>query len=137
MSDKEINDLLCFGHDIKYDNGVVILSPEKSFNTIGIENRLLRSPTSSEDIAGRDKLRQAYEQGEILRSAYPELDLSSVEKQISRTNMTVLNIPVFFPEEEYKTGSEYLEELNSQLYSQGLQDIIDEINRQLEGGSAE
>lgn len=134
MSDKELNDLICFGTDRDNRDGVIYSVQENTFNTVGIENLFLRSPTSSESIADRDKLRQAYEQGDMMKTAYPELDLTAVEKQMSSTNMTVLNIPAFFPDEKYKNGSEYLEELNRLLYSQGLQDIIDEINRQLEGG---
>ena len=131
MSDPELNDLLCFGPDRKYADGAVAVTPENSFNTLGIQNLLLRSPRSDENIASHEKLRDAYEQTDTV-AASAELDLSSVERQISATNMTVINIPVFFPEDNYKTGSEYLEELNRQLYSQGLQDIIDEINLQLE-----
>ena len=124
-------DLLCFGPDRKYADGADAVTPENSFNTLGIQNLLLRSPRSDENIASHEKLRDAYEQTDTV-AAPAELDLSSVERQISATNMTVINIPVFFPEDNYKTGSEYLEELNRQLYSQGLQDIIDEINLQLE-----
>lgn len=131
MSDPELNDLLCFGPDRRYEDGVVAVTPESSFNTLGIENLLLRSPRSDENIAARDKLYKAYEQTDAV-TAPTELDLSAVEGQISSTNMTVINIPVFFPGGEYSTGSEYLEELNRQLYSQGLQNIIDEINLQLE-----
>lgn len=37
-----------------------------------------------------------------------------------------------FPSDEYSSAEEYLTELNNRLYDAGLQDILDEANRQLE-----
>ena len=47
-------------------------------------------------------------------------------------NKVLKTIDYDFPSKEYKTGKEYLDKLNDDLNSAGLQDILDEVNRQLE-----
>lgn len=131
MSDAELLDLLHFGPDRKYEDGAV---PEDTLHfTEGLDNLLVRTPLKSEGKEYTEGLRKSFE--EYGTDALPEksLDLTAVEDRIVKTNMIVSNIGVYFPSESCNDGREYLKELNRQLFDAGLQDIIDEVNKQLEG----
>lgn len=59
-------------------------------------------------------------------------DTTNVSDKILAVDKVLKTIDYDFPSKEYKTGKEYLDKLNDDLNSAGLQDILDEVNRQLE-----
>ena len=126
--EKELNDIICFGTEFKKQRDGTVFT-EGHYNTVAVENRLIRSPFKDVNTP---------ESGVLLRKAYDEydksilfdidIDLSSCEGEIAATNKILAMMPFNFPTDSYKSGSEYLEHLNEQLYDAGLQKILSTVN---------
>lgn len=132
MSDKDLNNLICFGPDFSFDdNGCVIT--DNYYNTMGVENRLVRYPCYGVNSADSNELlKQSLIEFDLSKTVGITLDLSKVNEQINEVNEIAFNIDMEFPSEKYPTGSHYLKDLNRRLKKSGINDIIKEINRQLE-----
>ena len=119
MSNKELNNLICYGSEDK--------ALDNSNDSVGIKNELF-------DMANKDekKLKRALENLENSELTGIPFDFSKVTEQYNKIDEIVGSIDENFPSPKYKTGEEYLKELNKKLYDAGLQDVIDEANRQLD-----
>lgn len=132
MTDKSLNNLICFGPDYTIEDGYV--STEGYYNTFGVENRLLRSPYKGYNTKeSGEKLREAYNELKTSELLDYTISLLSQETQIRNVNQVINDSMIEFPSDKYPNGKEYLDDLNKRLYDAGLQEIIDEINHQLEG----
>lgn len=131
MTNKELNDLLCFGTDYDIINGCI--KPYGYYNTMGVENRLIRYPFYGvNDPNSNEKYHEAITDFKLSKSVGFCFDTTNVSDKILAVNKVLKTIDYDFPSKEYKTGKEYLDKLNDDLNSAGLQDILDEVNRQLE-----
>lgn len=131
MTNKELNDLLCFGTDYDIINGCI--KPYGYYNTMGVENRLIRYPFYGvNDPNSNEKYHEAITDFKLSKSVGFCFDTTNVSDKILAVDKVLKTIDSDFPSKEYKTGKEYLDKLNDDLNSAGLQDILDEVNRQLE-----
>lgn len=131
LCDESCNNLLCFGTDYEVKSNCIY--PNGYYNTIIVENRLVHNPFYGlfySDI--RAEYKTAYETGILSPYINFTFDGNEVADRLIEVQSIVYSIPNEFPNEEYKSGKEYLDSLNQRLYDAGLQDILDEANKQLE-----
>ena len=119
MSNRKLNNLICYGSENK--------TLDNSTDSVGIKNELFDMDNKDEK-----KLKSALENLENSELTGISFDFSKVTEQYNNVDEIVGSIDENFPSSEYKTGEEYLKELNKKLYDAGLQDVIDEANRQLD-----
>lgn len=130
MTNKQLNNLLCFGTDVKVTDGLIQTSGY--YNTLTVENRLIRYPYYGVNKKGsNERLKQALEEFELADNTGINIDFTKVSEQVNKVSKILMHIDEEFPSDKYKTGNEYLEELNSRIYEAGLEEIINEIVRQL------
>lgn len=131
LFDEECNNLLCFGTD--YEIYSDCISPNGYYNTIIVENRFAHNPfygLFQLDI--RQEYKSAYENSVLSPYIGFTFDTTDVESQVLAIEEIIYAIPDEFPSEDFQSGEEYLSYLNKKMYDAGLQDILDEANRQLE-----
>lgn len=130
LCNEECNNLLCFGTDYEIKSGCI--SPNGYYNTIIVENRLAHNPflgLFNTDI--RQEYKTAYESSVLSPYVGFTFDTSSVASELLAIEGIIYGVPDEFPSDEYQSGEEYLSSLNERLYDAGLQDVLDEANRQL------
>ena len=130
LCNEECNNLLCFGTDYEIKSGCI--SPNGYYNTIIVENRLAHNPflgLFNTDI--RQEYKTAYENSVLSPYVGFTFDTSSVASELLAIEGIIYSVPDEFPSDEYQSGEEYLTSLNERLYDAGLQDVLDEANRQL------
>lgn len=132
MTDKKLNDLICYGTDCEIADGLA--TPGGYYSTPrGVDNMLIRTPFNGVQSSEMNKsAREALENSAVSPFAGFYFDTSNVSKQILAVDDIVLSVSDEFPTEKYSDAEEYLDYLNERLYDAGLQDILDEANRQLE-----
>lgn len=131
LCNESCNNLLCFGTDYEIKSNCI--SPNGYYNTIIVENRLVHNPFYGlfySDI--RAEYKAAYENSILSPYINFSFEGSKVADKLIEVQSIVYSVPSEFPSEEYKSGKEYLDFLNQRLYDAGLQDILDEANKQLE-----
>lgn len=131
LCDEKCNNLLCFGTDYEIESGCI--SPNGYYNTIVVENRFVHNPfygLFQSDI--RQEYKSAYENSVLSPYIGFTFDTTDVESRLLAIEEIISAVPDEFPSEDFQSGREYLSYLNKKMYDAGLQDILDEANRQLE-----
>ncbi len=130
-SDEELNNLICYGDNYDIVDGCV--QTDNYYDVMGVENKLLRLPfygVNNSDC--RESFKKALEDYELDESVGFSLDTSEISEQLLELSNIALDIEEQFPTEDYNDSEEYLESINQELYDAGMQDVLDEINRQYE-----
>ena len=79
----------------------------------------------------RQEYKTAYENSVLSPYVGFTFDTSRVASELLAIEGIIYSVPDEFPSDEYQSGEEYLTSLNERLYDAGLQDVLDEANRQL------
>lgn len=131
MTNRELNNLICYGSNYNVVDGCA--RTEAYYNTLNVDNMLIRTPLEGVQSPDMNKLaKEVLDNSVVSPFAGFYFDTSNVAQQILDVESVVLSIPDEFPSEEYSDADEYLDYLNKRLYDAGLQDILDDANRQLE-----
>ena len=131
LCDETINNLLCFGPDCSIESGLA--NPSGYYNTLIVENRFAHNPFAGlfeRDI--RTDYMEAYDNCEVSEYKDFTFDATGLEEELFAIQKIYYSVSSEFPSSNYANEAEYLEELNRKLYDAGLQDVLDEANRQLE-----
>ena len=131
MTDKKINTLLCYGDDYEIiDNQI---KPNGYYNTYMVENKMISYPFYQYESANtQSHFKKVINNADLSKNIGFYFDGKKVSNQLVKMENIINKLNKEFPSSEYKTGEEYLKELNKKLYDAGLQDVIDEANRQLD-----
>lgn len=136
MTDEKLNSIIFYGPDYKEVNGCVEVDDKDEnyyYGSTNLDNMLVRKPLKSCQSPDMNKnIKDALDNAAISDYAGFYFDTSKVGKQILAVEDIVSSVNENFPTEKYNNAEKYLEHLNKQLYDAGLQDILDEANRQLE-----
>lgn len=132
MTNRELNNIICYGTDYEIVDGYAV-TEEFYVPPLGLESFAVKTPCrDAETIETVDRMKQALEDFELMDYAGFCFDTRPVAQQIIAVDTLMSEICNEFPSSQYATGEDYLADLNARLYDAGLQDIIDEANRQLE-----
>ena len=122
---------MCYGIDYEVVDGCI--TTNGYYNTMNVENKLSRLPFSGLEYSDMHKrFKAALNDFDVSEYAGFSFDGSKVKQQIIDTEKVLSLIDMEYPSDQYNSGEEYLTILNERLCDAGLQDIIDEANRQLE-----
>lgn len=132
MTDEKLNNLICFGFNYSLDNDGCI-QPKGYYNTMGFENKLIRKPFSGLELSNMNSLfKTAFENSKLTSDVGFYFNNEKVSKQINETEKTIISLIADFPSKKYASSENFLKTLNKALYDAGLQEVLDEANRQLE-----
>lgn len=130
MTDKKLNNLICYGTDYEIVDNCI--SPKGHYNTMDVGNRFVEMPMNGFEFSDvSDRLETAFKNSTVSKYVDFAFDTSKVYNQVRDTEKIISEIKTDFPSEKYTTGKDYLKKLNKKLYDAGMQDILDEANRQL------
>ncbi len=131
MTNEKLNNIMCYGIDYEVVDGCI--TTNGYYNTMNVENKLSRLPFSGLEYSDMHKrFKAALNDFDVSEYAGFSFDGSKVKQQIIDTEKVLSLIDMEYPSDQYNSGEEYLTILNERLCDAGLQDIIDEANRQLE-----
>lgn len=136
-SDKEITDLLLYGIeglDYTIDNGQIKnIDPDGSFSwqkSMYFGNKMISSPAFGELKDKGSRLDEIYGQMYVPTILGTYLDMTYLSEKINNINAIIDQYAKGLFEGSYEDVDAILAELNQKLDSAGIQEILDELNRQ-------
>ena len=131
MTDEKLNNLICYGTDYEIVDGCV--SPNGHYDTMDVGNKLVNMPFMGFEYSDKkERLNTAFQNSKISENIKFIFSSSKISSQVAETEKIIYEIIEDFPSTKFKSGEEYLQILNKKLYDAGLQEVLDEANRQLE-----
>ena len=131
FENKELSNTLVYGDNYEEKNGYVV--KKGIFSPESFDNMLLRVPYNGmQSKYMSQNIKKALQISKISPYCNFCFKTSTVSKQIYKINDIICEISREFPSNSNKSAEKYLKELNKKLYDAGLQDVIDEVNRQLD-----